>query len=100
MTRNPCPACESMTHTPEIAKRIYPGWRDWGATALLDDADRVCPWCKAVKIDGEWGRLKRKRDRARHLANETGNADKDVSYFMDELGELPVSESDDSDAAW
>ena len=100
--RNPCPSCDSMTHDPEIAKQIYPGWRDWGATALLEDADRVCPWCYAVRIDGEWDRLKRKRDRARHLANQSSNADKDIGYYMAELGELP--ESDDSggetEAAW
>lgn len=84
-------------HTPEIAKRVYPSWRTWGATALLADAELVCPWCKAVKLPEKWDRLKAKRDRAYHLASLSNNDDKDRAYYNDELGTLPEPDPDPED---
>ena len=101
--QNACPSCGGKLLVPERAKQIYPRWRAWGATALLDDAQRVCAWCKAVKMcDGDWDRLKAKRDRARQLASLSSNSDKDVAHYKTALGELPETDSSDEEAgaAW
>lgn len=89
-------------HTPEIAKQIYPSWRTWGAIALLEDAELVCAWCKAVKMPGGWERLKAKHNRANHLASLSNNSDKDREYYSEELGTLPdpEPESAETEEAW
>lgn len=67
-----CPVClHDRLMSPTAAESVYLV-SDWGATAMLDEADLVCAWCHSVKTDGEWRRMQALGDRARSVS-EAGN---------------------------
>lgn len=67
-----CPVCTkerlmSADHADDVTSTS-----DWGATAMLDNADLVCEWCHAARIDGRWERMQMIGDRAQELASGGG----------------------------
>lgn len=75
-----CPACGNTGHltTPENAKKVY-DTRKWGGNTRMmevSSADRVCAWCKSIRINGEWGRMQSVDSRARVLANSSSSKSK------------------------
>lgn len=82
-----CPACGNDSHltTPESAKKVY-DTRSWGGdTGMMkvSTADRVCAWCRSVRISGEWVRMQTVSSRAREL--EQSSSSKSKSDFVDSL---------------
>lgn len=87
MTGGECPVCgKSAVCSPSEARAVYQT-RTWGNDALLDEAGRVCSFCRAVQIGGQWcDRLQSANERAWQL---TQAASKDHGEYMAVLGELP-----------
>lgn len=69
MTGGTCPGCgKGRLHDPWTVKQVFPHWDEWGATAMLERAELVCSFCKAVKINGEWTRMMSVSQRAYNLS--------------------------------
>lgn len=79
-----CPCCRTDNlWAPWAAKEAFPRWSNWGATKMLEDADRVCAYCHVVKIDGEWQRMEALGSRVNALANASDS--KSRGDFRDKL---------------
>lgn len=72
-----CPGCGGAKHltTPEGAKKIYDTNSWQGNTGMLEisTADRVCAWCKAIRINGEWTRMQSLQSRKSELKQMGSN---------------------------
>lgn len=55
----------------EETKRVFRVNERWGAISMLDDADLVCSYCRAVRISGKWRRMQSVERRARQLAESS-----------------------------
>ena len=82
-----CPACGNDGHlcSTETAQAVYDtnSWK--GKTGMLDigTADRVCAWCKAIRVNGEWTRIQSVSSRANQLAQSSST--KNRSDYRDIL---------------
>jgi len=93
MIEQTCPACGNSSHlcSPQSAKKVY-DTRSWrGKTGLLEvsSSDRVCGWCKAIRINGEWTRMQSVSSRARELADAS-----DTKYKSDYRDILTAGDRD------
>lgn len=81
-----CPMCET-DHLCSVreARRVF-RMTDWGATQMLEDADRVCSLCHSVRIEatGEWKRMQTVNSRAWDLS-QAGSGKKDVGDYEEIL---------------
>lgn len=99
MSNRTCPACESdsLLSVTE-ARMVYGSLSRFGADALAEDADRICEFCRAIRLSpGEWDRLMSVDQRAYNLS-QGGNKSK--AEYREKLtsGTLPTGGSDtDSD---
>lgn len=95
MTGGECPACgKNAVCSPSEARAVYQT-RTWGNDALLSEADRVCSFCRAVRIDGQWcDRLQSASERAWQL---TQAASKSHDEYVDILGDVPDDKPTASD---
>lgn len=77
MKAEQCPGCGKSEHltTPSGAKKIYDTNSWQGNTGMLEisSADRVCAWCKAVRINGEWTRMQTLQSRKSELKQMGSN---------------------------
>lgn len=87
MASRTCPACgKDRVCSPAGARNIYQTG-SWPNESLLDEAERVCSYCQAVRIDGQWcDRLQSASERAWELA-QAGSKSHDE--YTEILGELP-----------
>jgi hypothetical protein len=66
--RRECPVClNDNLCSPQEAEAVFMV-SSWGATEMLEDADRVCSVCLSVRRDGSWERMKTIDSRAYELA--------------------------------
>jgi len=77
MIDHTCPGCGNGKHltTPESAKLVYDTGNWKGKVGLLEvsSADRVCAWCKCIRIDGEWTRMQSVDSRKNELKQMGSN---------------------------
>jgi hypothetical protein len=71
MIEEVCPGCGNGSHltTPESAQKVYDTNSWQGNTGMFEvsSADRVCAWCKAIRINGEWTRIQTVQSRKKEL---------------------------------
>jgi len=71
MIEQTCPGCGNSSHltTPESAKKVYDTGSWQGDTGMLEisTAERVCAWCRAIRINGEWTRFQTVQARKKEL---------------------------------
>lgn len=87
MTGRTCPACgkDRVCGTDEARKVFQTS--SWPNESLLDEAEKVCSYCQAVSIDGQWcDRLQSANERAWEL---TQAGSKSHDEYVAILGELP-----------
>lgn len=94
-----CPYCEKdRVTTPDSADRVFQT-SGWGATSKLDDAELVCSYCRAVRIDGSWERMQSADSRAYELSQSSSS--KGVGEYKDILSagepdrDRPTADADD-----
>lgn len=77
MIEQACPGCGNDSHltTPESAQKVYDTNSWQGNTGMLEvsSADRVCAWCKAIRIGGEWTRIQTVQSRKKQLMSGGSN---------------------------
>lgn len=71
MIEQTCPGCGNSSHltTPESAKKVY-DTGSWGGNVGMMEvgkAERVCAWCKAIRINGNWTRMQTVQSRKKEL---------------------------------
>lgn len=71
--RRQCPVClKDRLCGPKTVKQVF-RTSGWGATSMLEDADRVCSFCHAVRIDGQWQRMETVDSRAWKLSQASSS---------------------------
>lgn len=77
-----CPCClkERVCSVWE-AERVFMT-SGWGATSMLEDADYVCSYCHAVKIDGMWQRMETVDSRAYKLSQGGSKSSKEYREIL------------------
>lgn len=77
MIEQECPGCGNSSHltSAESAKQIYDTNSWQGKTGMLEvgSAERVCAWCKAIEINGEWTRIQTVQSRKKELKSAGSN---------------------------
>ena len=87
---NTCPGCgQNRVCSIVEARQVYQV-SDWGGNTDLmqqaDDDEKVCPYCRAIRIDGSWTRMMPVAVRAASLA-QTNN--KTVDEYRETLTDGP-----------
>jgi len=98
MTGRTCPACQtdSLLSVQE-ARMVYGSLSRFGADALLEDADRICEFCRAIRLSpGDWDRIMSVDQRSYNLS-QGGNKSK--AEYRDKLtaGQLPSNDGNDTE---
>jgi len=71
-----CPRCgKDRLCSGREARQVFQTG-GWGATALLEDAELVCSFCHAVKVNGEWDELQSVESRAWNLSQASSSKNK------------------------
>lgn len=86
MVGGTCKFCgKDRVNSIETTKEIFRMGR-WPGE-LPDGAVAVCSYCKMAYVPDEgWERMCRPWVRAKELAESSSNPDKDVDYYMEEIG--------------
>lgn len=71
-----CPVCLKDRLLSGDEAQVVHKTSAWGATSMIEDADVVCEFCHAVRIDGEWKRAESASSRARTLAQSSSSKTK------------------------